>query len=92
MAEHMYMFSGESVHALIKAPKDKFDELIDWFGVNFRIVTESEEDVVIKLKCNKYALFYWALQYGTCAEVLEPKELRNDIRNAVEDMCKKYGG
>ncbi len=90
MAEHLYMFSGESVHAIIKAKGYIFDELIDWFGNDFRIMSESEEDVVIKLKCNKKALFYWALQYGTCAEVLEPEGLRIEIRNAVEDMCKKY--
>ena len=32
---------------------------------------------------------YWAIQYGTCVEVLEPLSLRNKIVEAVEDMSHK---
>jgi predicted DNA-binding transcriptional regulator YafY len=33
---------------------------------------------------------WWVLQYGASAEVLEPAELREAIRQEVERMGKKY--
>jgi hypothetical protein len=34
MAEHLYMFSGDSVSAVMEVPVVMMDELIDWFGRN----------------------------------------------------------
>jgi predicted DNA-binding transcriptional regulator YafY len=35
-------------------------------------------------------MFYWALQYGTSVEVLEPAELRQKIKDAVQKISEKY--
>ena len=32
----------------------------------------------------------WALQYGPYVEVLEPESLRNQIKESIADMSKKY--
>lgn len=90
IAEHVYMYSGESVRATIKCSQSLIDELVDWFGKSFRIVDNKDGEVTIRVKCNEQSLFYWALQYGMFAEVIEPKELRNRIREAAEGMCRKY--
>lgn len=90
MAEHIYMYSGENAHAVIKADRYIFDELVDWFGKDFRIISENEEEIVIRVNCNEQALFYWAMQYGTCAEIVEPESLRDQVRNAAMEMIEKY--
>jgi predicted DNA-binding transcriptional regulator YafY len=93
MAEHIYMFCGESVPVTLRVPVDMMDDLIDWFGKRFRIV-EKEEDgknMIISVKCNYNAMFYWALQYGAYAEVLAPDELRKELAETIRDMNKRYG-
>lgn len=90
MAEHIYMLYGESVTANIKTDVGMMDSLVDWFGKDFRIIENNGEDLVISVKCNERALFYWALQYGPHVEVVAPESLRNMIKEAINEMCKKY--
>ena len=90
MAEHIYMLYGESVNAHIKTTVDMMDALVDWFGKDFTIIETKGDNIVISVKCNERALFFWALQYGPYVEVIAPKSLRNMLRDAVTDMSKKY--
>lgn len=90
MAEHLYMFSGPSVHAVLDVPQDMMDELIDWFGKDFRIGTKSKDRMEIRVTVNEDALFYWALQYGPYIEVRSPESLRNRLRTATQEMADKY--
>ena len=76
MAEHIYMLYGDSVTATIKTSTGMMDVLVDWFGRNFRIVENKNDEIIINVKCNERALFYWALQYGPHIEVLAPESLR----------------
>lgn len=91
MAEHIYMFSGESVQIKLLAKKSQMNELIDWFGKDFTILGEKEEEYLITLRCNERAMYYWALQYGPFVEILEPLQLRTEIQEAINEMQKKYG-
>lgn len=91
MAEHIYMFSGESVDVIMLAEKHLMSELVDWFGRDFSILEEREDVVKIKVSLNERAAFYWALQYGPYVEVLKPESLREDLKNCIKDMNKKYG-
>jgi predicted DNA-binding transcriptional regulator YafY len=90
MAEHIYMFSGPSARIRLKASRTAMNDLIDWFGKDFRILRENDEEMIISVGCNEDAMFYWALQYGPSVEVLEPEGLRVRIRDAVAGMAEKY--
>ena len=91
MAEHIYMFSGESVRVKLLAPATMMDELIDWLGKDFKVRnTEDENQIEISLNCNADSMFYWALQYGPYVEILEPVDLRKRVAEAVRDMAEKY--
>lgn len=90
MAEHMYMVYGESVTAKIKTNVRMMDSLIDWFGKDFNIIENKNDEIIISVKCSEGALFYWSLQYGPDVEVLKPDSLRNRILEAVTDMREKY--
>ena len=92
MAEHVYMFCGESVPVKLKTTEDMMDDLIDWFGNDIRVVNKSENEITVSVKCNYNAMFYWALQYGVYVEVIEPKDLRKEIAQAVVLMNRKYKG
>lgn len=90
MVEHVYMYSGESIYIKLKAKKEIMTELIDWLGKDFKILTEDETYITIRLKCNDDAMFYWALQYGSGVEVLEPIDLRKRIYKMICEMKDKY--
>lgn len=90
MAEHMYMFSGESVPVKLETTEDMMQELVDWFGSDFRVEKIGEGRIRARVVCNQKAMRFWALQYGPYVEVVEPTELRNLIRDDVKLMSKKY--
>lgn len=90
LAEHIYMFSGESVHVKMRVQTGIISDVIDWFGTDIRITPESPEWCTVQLKVSENAMFYWAMQYGTHVEILEPDELRNWIKSSIIEMNQKY--
>lgn len=90
MAEHLYMFSGPSVHAVLDVPESMMDELVDWFGRDFWIVQSNGDRMRILVSANEEALFYWSLQYGPDVEVKSSEKLRTRLRSAAEKMAEKY--
>ena len=90
MAEHIYMFSGESVTADIKTTPDMMSELVDWFGTDFRISEKCDDFIVARIRCNYSALRFWALQYGPYVEILSPEKLREQLQNDIRGMADKY--
>ena len=91
MAEHIYMFAGESVRVKFRAERDIVSEIIDWFGMGAAFSEVTERDVVVSVKVNEKAFYFWALQYGLYIEVIEPTKLREEIKNAAAEIAKKYG-
>ena len=90
MAEHTYLFCGESVPVKLKTSVSMMNDLIDWFGKEFSIIEKKDDEIIVSVKCNYNAMFYWALQYGANVEVLAPKELRQELMKTICDMEKKY--
>ena len=90
IAEHVYMYSGDSIHIKIRTNETLMDALIDGFGKDFRVSFGEEDDIIVNLKCNPDAFFYWAMQYGNNIEVLEPKSIRERIKQASLDIYKMY--
>ena len=90
MAEHIYMFSGDSVDVIMRAESHLMSELVDWFGKNFRILEKDEDYLTIHVTCNEGAMHFWALQYGPYVEILSPEGLREAIRSDIMGMVTKY--
>ena len=90
MAEHIYMYSGESVTVKFTAEMNLMDELVDWFGTDFRIHEMGHDTMMVTLTCNERAMMYWALQYGQHIEIKEPQSLRDSVRRIVQQMAGKY--
>lgn len=92
ISEHVYMYSGESERFKLRTSENMMDALIDGFGKNFRVTFGEDDDIIVILKCNQSAFFYWAMQYGSNIEVLEPESMRERIKQASLDVYKKYQG
>jgi len=115
MAEHVYMFAGESVRVKFLAPQWMMNDLIDWFGMDVQVTVPHPSDSTsihepgsqeqdkcgsmpkdkmlnVTVKMNRQAMLYWAMQYGCHIEVLEPADLREQIKKSAEQMTERYRG
>ena len=90
MAEHLYMFTGESVRVKFRAARFLLDDLFDWFGTDMVYSDVTEETVTVSVKVNEQAMELWALQYSPYVEVLEPVSLRERIGTALQIAASKY--
>ena len=90
ISEHVYMFSGESEYIKLRVHEKLMDTLIDNFGKDFRVKLGEGNDIIVDLKCNPDAFFYWVMQYGQHAEVLEPESMRTRIREVSLEIYRKY--
>lgn len=90
IAEHIYMFTGASKTVKLRCRKEAADAIADWFGRDVRVLAQDDDGFTVQLTCNLNAMYYWALQYGHLVEVLEPAELRAEIKEAVAEMAKRY--
>jgi predicted DNA-binding transcriptional regulator YafY len=90
MAEHIYMFSGKSEKVFFKVDKSRLDDIVDWFGTDFKIRKKLEDEYIISVDVNTNAMYYWALQYGDYVEILKPESLRNKMLESVSAMQNKY--
>ena len=87
------MFAGETRQVELKIKKDCLPAIFDYFGDQFTIMRDKEEDPEykhIRIKTNLDGMYYWALQYGDNVEILSPQELRDNIRRTVTRMSQTY--
>ncbi len=89
MLEHVYMFSGPSQRVILKVRPDGINDCIDWLGRDVGIRREGVF-LLVDTVTNKQAMKYWAVQFGEKVEVLQPADLREDIRKMVAAMNEKY--
>lgn len=90
MAEHIYMFAGDSIRAKFKAKNYIIDQIIDWYGIDVDIKSINNDESLISVSVNKEAFFCWAMQYGLHIEVIEPLDIRNRIKESVKKITEKY--
>ncbi len=90
MAEHVYMSYGDTADITLRVLKQMSDQIVDWFGFDFTVIEEEEDAVIIKLRSSIRAMRFWAMQYGIFVEILEPKELREEIKKTVETIYGRH--
>ncbi len=88
--ENIYMFSDTPIRAVIKIDNDySVSNIEDWFGSNARIYKKDEE-LFAEVRVGERSIIYWCLQYGENFELVEPKETRAKLREAIQKMASRY--
>ena len=90
MAEHIYMFSGESVPVTFRMKKSIFNDVIDWFGTDISFSDETEDEVTARVTVNKRAMRYWARQYCGTVKILTPADLVESVKNDLQWALEQY--
>ncbi len=91
MAEHLYMFSGESVPVTFRMKKNIVKDVIDWFGMDVAFFDETEDEVTARVTVNWHAMRHWALQYCRHVRVLTPNDLAQTVKEDLQNALINYG-
>lgn len=92
MAEHLYMFSGESVPVTFRMSKVIVNDVIDWFGSEISFSDETEDEVTARVTVNWSAMRYWAQQFCRHIKVLSPADLAQTLQEDFQIAIEKYKG
>lgn len=90
MAEHIYMFSGESVPVTFRTKTYILNDVIDWFGTDVEFLDASGDEVTARVTVNLQAMRLWAVQYGAHVRVLSPESLIKDVISDLKLAIKNY--
>lgn len=91
MAEHLYMYAGESESVTFRFKKCITNDVFDWFGKTVLFSDETDGEVTARVTVNLAAMRRWALQYGPCVRVLGPEKLVDEIKADLAKMNEQYG-
>lgn len=92
MAEHIYMFSGDSVRVMFRTKKYLLSEIFDWFGKDVTFSDETDEEVTCSVYVNEMAMRKWALQYALHVRVLSPQSMVDGVKEDLKKAMRNYGG
>ena len=90
MAEHIYMYSGESAVITMRVNKKVVGDVVDWFGKGVSFSDETEEFVIARVTANLPAMRFWALQYASYVRVLSPQSLVDTVRADLAVATQSY--
>ena len=91
MAEHIYMFSGDSVRVMFRTKKYLLSEIFDWFGKDVTFSDETDEEVTCSVYVNEMAMRKWALQYALHVRVLSPQSMVDGVKEDLKRAMENYG-
>ena len=90
MAEHIYMFSGESEVVTFRLQKYLLNDVMDFFGSEISFFDEAEDSISARVRVNRSAMQKWALQYALHAKILSPVSLVEAVKNDLSKACDLY--
>ena len=90
MAEHLCMFSGESVPVTFRMKKAILNDVIDWFGTELSFSDETEDEVTARVTVNWHAMRHWALQYCRHIRILTPSDLAETVESDLQMALDRY--
>lgn len=92
MAEHLYMFAGESGAVTFRVKKYLLNDVIDWFGGEITFFDETEDEVSVRTRVNLASMRCWARQYAPHAKILSPVSLVEEVKADIQKAMQLYQG
>ena len=86
----IHMFGGEVLDFMLLCHKRILDDIVDQFGKEISIVIKDEEHFITRVKGSREGIIYLAMQYAKYLEILEPAEVRDEIKMIFRDVLARY--
>lgn len=81
----VYAYTGEAVDVEMLIEPKVLSDVIDRFGANLALSETDDGRIKVRIKATTMGMKYWALQYLASVEVVEPKELRDEITGMLKE-------
>jgi len=85
----IYMFGGKVEAISLKCGNVILDNVLDKFGTGIKVRQIDDTTFLANFRAVPYGVKFWALQFLSFCEVVEPNWLRNEIIEAIQNN--KYG-
>ena len=77
------------VNIKLKFDKNVAFRVYDEF--NEAVIEDKNDNLYVEIKIpNNYKLYNYIFSFGSNVEILEPKEIRNQFKNIIDELAKKY--
>ncbi len=90
--EHPHMYGGKAVPVLLKMPRALAGAVFDAFGSAASMTASGGGFMHVRVKAAAEGMRFFALQFGPNCEVLEPKDLREQVVADIKNMMERYDG
>lgn len=90
MKEHPYMYSSDNAHVKFRITLPMISDVIDMFGTDVSFSNKDESGVTVSTVTNEMAMEQFAKSFAPDVVILEPKELKEKVKNALEKALEKY--
>ena len=86
----IYMYQGDDIKVALRCDNSILDDIIDVFGKDIRLEKDGDKHFIAYVKSSKQGLIYLALQYINHMEVLDPKDVRDEVKKILKEAEKNY--
>ena len=90
MKEHVYMYSSENAFVKFRIVKAMISDVIDLFGKGVDFSEETDTHVSVSVHVNERAAEQFAKNYAPDVVILQPKRLRNKLRDDLKKAWEAY--
>ena len=90
MKKHVYMYSSPDSTVKFRIVKPMISDVIDMFGKDVRFYDENDDTVCVSVNVNEQAMLQFAKSYAPDVVILEPKELRDKVKNELQSGLRGY--
>ena len=90
MKEHVYMYSSENVFVKFRIVKAMISDVIDLFGKGVNFSEETDTHVSVSVHVNERAAEQFAKNYAPDVVILQPKRLRDKLRDDLKEAWEAY--
>lgn len=90
MKEHVYMYSSENAFVKFRIIKAMISDMIDLFGKDMTFSEETDTHVSVSVHVNERAAEQFAKNYAPDVVILQPKRLRDKLRDDLKKSWEAY--
>ena len=90
MREHVYMYSSENAFVKFRIVKAMISDVIDLFGKGVNFSEETDTHVSVSVHVNERAAEQFAKNYAPDVVILQPKRLRDKLRDDLKKSWEAY--
>ena len=90
MKEHVYMYSSKSAFVKFRIVKAMISDVIDLFGKDVKFSEETDTHVSVSAHINERAAEQFAKNYAPDVMILQPKRLREKLRDDLKRSWEAY--